>query len=116
MQENHQAAKYFIKFQQLAAHIKWGDAALHQQAYNGLAKHIKNDMVHNHKPNSLQGLHVLAQLIDSCYWECRTEISHENGISRSSGNKSEHQSNSSKSDSKSGKGSSHSKQKNDSGS
>jgi len=73
-------------------------------------------MVHHHKPNSLQGLRVLAQLIDSRYWERRAEISRENGTSGSSGNKSEHQSDSSKSDSKSGKGSSHSKQKNNSGS
>jgi len=116
MQENHQATKYFIKFQQLAARVKWGDAALRRQAYNGLAKRIKNDMVHHHKPNSLQGLRVLAQLIDSRYWERRAEISRENGTSGSSGNKSEHQSDSSKSDSKSGKGSSHSKQKNNSGS
>jgi len=32
MHESHQATKYFIKFQQLAAHIQWGDAALHCQA------------------------------------------------------------------------------------
>ena len=38
MQESHQAMKYFIKFQQLAIFIQWGEAALHQQAYNGLAK------------------------------------------------------------------------------
>ena len=28
MHENHQAMKYFIKFQQLAARVQWGDAAL----------------------------------------------------------------------------------------
>src|SRR5882724_10748433 len=44
MHEIHQATKYFIKFQQLAAHIQWGDAALHRQAYNGLAKCVKDDM------------------------------------------------------------------------
>jgi len=32
MQENHQATKYFIKFQQLATHIQWDEAALHRQA------------------------------------------------------------------------------------
>jgi len=32
MHENHQAMKYFIKFQQLAACIEWDDAALHRQA------------------------------------------------------------------------------------
>jgi len=38
MQENHQATKYFIKFQQLATCVKWGKAAFHQQAYNCLEK------------------------------------------------------------------------------
>src|SRR6266481_5258136 len=44
MQENHQATKYFIKFMQLAARVQWGEAALLRQAYNGLTKHIKNNM------------------------------------------------------------------------
>ena len=56
MHESHQAMKYFIKFQQLATCIQWGDAALRHQAYNGLAKHIKDDMVHHEKPNTLIGL------------------------------------------------------------
>jgi len=47
MQENHQAIKYFINFQQLAACVQWGKAALCRQAYNGLAKHIKDNMVHH---------------------------------------------------------------------
>ena len=38
MHESHQVTKYFIKFQQLSTRIEWGDAALHRQAYNGLAK------------------------------------------------------------------------------
>ena len=53
MHESHQAMKYFIKFQQLAAHVQWGNAALHRQAYNGLAKCIKDDIVHHDKPNTL---------------------------------------------------------------
>jgi len=64
MQENHEAMKYFIKFQQLATHVQWGEAALHRQAYNGLAKCIKDDMVHHDKPNSLSGLWKLMQAID----------------------------------------------------
>src|SRR5882724_11932773 len=38
MHDSHQAMKYFIKFQQLASHVQWGEAALRRQAYNGLAK------------------------------------------------------------------------------
>jgi len=65
MHDSHQAMKYFIKFQQLASHVKWGEPALPRQAYNGLAKHIKDDMVHHNKPNTLAGLHRLIQAIDA---------------------------------------------------
>jgi len=56
MHKTHQAMKYFIKFQQLATCIEWGNATLHLQVYNGLAKCIKDDMVHHHKPITLAGL------------------------------------------------------------
>jgi len=69
MHESHQAMKYFIKFQQLATCVQWGKAALRRQAYNGLAKHIKDDMVHHEKPNTLSGLWKLVQAIDARYWE-----------------------------------------------
>src|SRR5882724_9433353 len=69
MHESHQATKYFIKFQQLAACVQWGEAALRRQAYNGLAKHIKDDMVHHEKPNTLSSLWKLIQAIDARYWE-----------------------------------------------
>ena len=69
MQESHQAMKCFIKFQQLAAHIEWGDAALHRQAYNGLAKCIKDDMVHHNNLITLTGLRKHIQAIDARYWE-----------------------------------------------
>ena len=65
MQENHQAMKYFIKFMQLAARIQWGEAALLCQAYNGLMKHIKNDMAHHDKPMTLLGLWKIMQAIDT---------------------------------------------------
>src|SRR5882724_5305252 len=112
MHDSHQATKYFIKFQQLAARIQWGDAALRCQAYNGLAKCIKDDMVHHEKPNTLIGLRKLVQAIDTRYWERKGELSRETRASGSSGSKSEHKSDSNKSDNKSGKGSSNPKQKN----
>jgi len=65
MHESHQAMKYFIKFQQLAACIEWGDAALHRQAYNGLTKCIKDYMVHHNKLNTLAGLQNFVQAIDA---------------------------------------------------
>ena len=63
MQENHQATKYFIRFTQLAARVQWGEAALLWQAYNGLAKRIKDDMVHHDKPTTLANLRKLVQAI-----------------------------------------------------
>ena len=77
MQENHQAMKYFIKFMQLSSCVYWGEAALLRQAYNGLAKRIKNEMVHHDKPTTLSRLRRLVQAIDTCYWEHKAEIAHE---------------------------------------
>jgi len=53
-----------IKFTQLAACIHWGEPALLWQAYNGLAKRIKNNMVHHDKLTTLAGLRKLVQAID----------------------------------------------------
>jgi len=69
MHESHQATKYFIKFQQLATCVQWGEAALHRQAYNGLTKCIKDNMAHHEKPNTLSSLWKLIQAIDARYWE-----------------------------------------------
>jgi len=110
MQENHQATKYFIKFTQLTARIHWGKAALLWQAYNGLVKRIKNNMVHHDKPTTLAGLRKLIQVIDSRYWERIAEVSWETTTSGSSSHKNENKSlDNSKSDK--GKSSSQSKQK-----
>jgi len=65
MQENHQAMKYFIKFMQLATRVQRGEATLPQQAYNGLAKCIKNDMVQHNKLTTLSSLRRLTQAIDA---------------------------------------------------
>src|SRR5882724_5551378 len=77
MHDSHQATKYFIKFQRLASRVQWGEAALRRQAYNGLAKQNKDDMVHHNKPNTLSGLRKLVQAIDARYWEQCGEVSHE---------------------------------------
>src|SRR5882724_1591487 len=76
MHKSHQAMKYFIKFQQLATCIQWGNAALCHQAYNGLAKCIKDNMVHHNKPTTLAGLQKLVQAINAQYWEKNGELSH----------------------------------------
>ena len=104
MQENHQATKYFIKFTQLSSHVYWAEAALLWQAYNGLAKWIKNEMVHHEKPMTLSGLQKLLQAIDTHYWERKVEIACETPATNSSSNKSENNNNN-KSSSDKGKGS-----------
>src|SRR5882672_982047 len=101
MHDSHQATKYFIKFQQLASHVEWGEAALHRQDYNGLAKCIKDDMVHHNKLNTLAGLRRLVQAIDARYWEQKGELSHETRTSGSSGNKLDNKSDSTKTNNKS---------------
>ena len=88
MQENHQATKYFIKFTQLSSRVYWGEAALLQQAYNGLTKWIKNEIVHHDKPTTLSGLRKLVQAINTRYWERKVEIACETPAANSSGNKS----------------------------
>src|SRR6266481_2622310 len=74
MPENNRATKYFVEFNHLSSRIKWGEAALRRQAYNGLARHIKNEMVHHPKPTSLADLRKLVQAIDSRFWERKAEI------------------------------------------
>ena len=97
--------KYFIKFMQLLSRVYWGEAALLRQAYNGLAKRIKNEMVHHDKPTTLSRLQKLVQAIDARYWERKAEIACETPTANSSGNKSD-KNNNNKSSSDKGKGSS----------
>ena len=75
--------KYFMEFNQLALGIQWGEHVLYRQAYNGLACHIKNEMVHHPKPVSLLELCKLVQAINSCYWECKAEIAHDTPVTSS---------------------------------
>ena len=60
----------------LASHIQWGDHAIFQQAYKGLARRIKNKMVHHNRPVTLQDLCKLVQAIDHHYWEQKAEVMH----------------------------------------
>ena len=103
--------KYFINFTQLSSRIYWGKAALLWQAYNSLAKRIKNEMVHHKKPMTLSGLRKLMQAIYACYKERKAEITCETPAANSSSNKSEKNDNN-KSSSDKGKISLQSKQNN----
>src|SRR6266481_6161106 len=74
MPENDRATKYFVEFNRLSSRIKWGEAALCRQGYNGLARHIKNEMVHHPKLTSLAELRKFIQAINSRFWERKAEI------------------------------------------
>ena len=47
MAEGSHSAIYFVEFNRLASRIQWDDHALLRQAYKGLARRIKNEMVHH---------------------------------------------------------------------
>ena len=74
MAEGSHSTTYFMEFNHLASRIQWGDHALLQQAYKGLAHCIKNEMVHHNWPITLLALHKLIQAIDYHYWEWKAEI------------------------------------------
>ena len=65
---------YFVEFNCLASRIQWDNHALFRQAYKGLARCIKNEMVHHNRPLTLLDLCKLVQAIDYRYWERKAEI------------------------------------------
>ena len=77
MTEGSHSMNYFVEFNRLASRIQWDDHTLFRQAYKGLARRIKNEMVHYDRPVMLLDLHKLVQAIDYCYWEWKAEITRE---------------------------------------
>jgi Retrotransposon gag protein len=65
MKEHHKAARYFIAFSRASTRTQWNDAALQHFAYKGLAKHIKDDLMHFPRYQSLAKLRNFALEIDS---------------------------------------------------
>ena len=74
MAEGSHSANYFVEFNRLASRIQWDDHALFRQAYKGLARHIRNEMVHHDRPVTLLDLCKLVKAIDYRYWERKAEI------------------------------------------
>jgi len=68
MHKKHQATKTFIKFQQLAIHVEWGNAALCRQAYNDLPN-VSKTICPPQQATTLAGLWKLIQAINAQYWE-----------------------------------------------
>jgi hypothetical protein len=69
MKEHHHAARYFIEFSRASTRTHWNDAASKHFAYKGLAKHIKDDLLHFPRFQSLAELRRFSLEIDSRYWE-----------------------------------------------
>jgi Retrotransposon gag protein len=69
MKEHHKAAMYFIDFTTASTRTGWNDAALRHAAYKGLAKRIKDDLLHFPRFQSLPELRQFALECDSRYWE-----------------------------------------------
>ena len=77
MAEGSRYMTCFMEFNCLASRIQWGDHALFRQAYKGLARRIKNEMVHHDRPITLWDLCKLVQAIDHHYWEWKAEVARE---------------------------------------
>jgi Retrotransposon gag protein len=69
MKEHHKVARYFIAFSRASTWTQWNDVALRHFAYKGLAKRIKDNLMHFPRYQSLAELCNFALEIDSRYWE-----------------------------------------------
>ncbi|KAG6326657.1 hypothetical protein ID866_12432, partial [Astraeus odoratus] len=75
MKDSSQINKYIIEFNHLTTQVcGYGEGALCHMFYNGLPDHIKDKITHIGKPPGLINLHTMAQGIDACYWEHKSEI------------------------------------------
>src|SRR6266581_4520131 len=70
MKDNQQIVKYVVEFNRYTLQAwGYGEGALCHYFYNGLPDRIKDQIANVSKPTHLHGLHLLAQDIDTCYWE-----------------------------------------------
>src|SRR6202045_1724271 len=75
MCEDQKLTKYTISFNRFAAIVHWDEYALQRQFYKGLASHIKDELAHVNRADTLRGLREQASAIQSCYWARQQEIS-----------------------------------------
>jgi hypothetical protein len=68
--------RILIEFNQHASQVQgYGEGALQHHFYQGLPNRIKDEISCFRKPASLWDLQDLAQSVDMCYWECKSELS-----------------------------------------
>ncbi|KAG6328604.1 hypothetical protein ID866_10485 [Astraeus odoratus] len=78
MKDGSQINKYIVEFNCLATQVHgYGEGALCHIFYNGLPDCIKDKIACVGKPPCLVNLCTMAQGIDACYWECKSEIIHQ---------------------------------------
>ena len=95
MKDHHRVNKYLVEFNRYASQVKgYGEGALRHMFYNGLPDQIKDEVSRVGKPHTLFELCTLAQTIDACYWERKTECAHQEKSARNSSDKSKQSSSS----------------------
>src|SRR5882724_3049422 len=71
MYDHQHINKYMIELSKHATHTGWNDVALYDEFYQGLAEHIKDQLLSLDHPQTFQQLKVDALRCDTCYWECQ---------------------------------------------
>ncbi|KAG6327310.1 hypothetical protein ID866_11779 [Astraeus odoratus] len=75
MKDSNRINKYIVEFNCLATQIcGYREGALRHMFYNGLPDRIKDEIARVGKPPRLMDLCTMAQGIDMCYWEHKSEI------------------------------------------
>ncbi|KIK97139.1 hypothetical protein PAXRUDRAFT_10350 [Paxillus rubicundulus Ve08.2h10] len=78
MKDSQCINKYAIEFNHIASQVRgYGDGTLHHHFYSGLLDCIKDEITCVGKPAMLTELRILSQGINACYWECKSEITHQ---------------------------------------
>ncbi|KAG6327767.1 hypothetical protein ID866_11322 [Astraeus odoratus] len=78
MKDGSHINKYIVEFNCLTTQVHgYREGALHHMFYNGLLDHIEDEIAHVGKPPRLIDLCTMAQGIDVCYWEHKSEIAHQ---------------------------------------
>jgi len=77
MKDAHHVTRYIVDFNRLASQVQdYGDGMLRRLFYPRLPDRLKDEIARVGKPLTLHGLRALCQEINTCYWECKDEISH----------------------------------------
>jgi len=67
MHDYQHVNKYMIEFPQHATHMGWNDVALYGEFYQGLAEHIKDQLLSLDCPQTFQQLKADALKCNTCY-------------------------------------------------